>query len=91
MARKRRSNGQGTLFRRIQGGPWIDAWFDHTGKRRLRSARTTDRRTAERLLAKHVADAALRRDGVVDPRHDRFSAANRVPLANHVEAYLAPT
>ena len=88
MAGKRRSNGQGTLFQRVAGGPWVAAWFDHTGKRRIRSTRTTDRRTAERLLAKYVADAALRRDGVVDPRHDRFSAANRVELAEHVDAYI---
>ena len=88
MAGKRRSNGQGTLFQRVAGGPWVAAWFDHTGKRRIRSTRTTDRRTAERLLAKYVADAALRRDGVVDPKHDRFSAANRVPLTKHVDAYI---
>ncbi len=88
MAGKRRSNGQGTLFQRVAGGPWVAAWFDHTGKRRIRSTRTTDKRAAERLLAKYVADAALRRDGVVDPRHDRFSAANRVELAEHVDAYI---
>ena len=87
MASKRRSNGQGTLFQRVTGGPWVAAWYDHTGRRRIRSTRTTDRRTAERLLAKDVADTALRRDGVVDPRQDRFCEANRVPLADHFAAY----
>jgi integrase len=88
MAGKRRPNGQGTLFQRVPGGPWVAAWFDHTGKRRIKSTRTTDKRTAERLLAKYVADTALRRDGVVDPRFDRFSEANRVELAKQVDAYL---
>lgn len=88
MAHKRRSNGQGTLIQSEPGKPFVAYWYDHTGKRRKKSTRTTDRRTAERLLAKYVADAALRRDGVVDPRTDRFSEANRVPLADHTAAYL---
>ena len=88
MANKRRSNGQGTLFQRVVGGPWVAAWYDHTGKRRIKSTRTTDRRIAERLLAKYVADTALRRDGIVDPRQDRCCEANRLPLADHVAAYI---
>jgi len=89
MARKRRSNGQGTIFQRVDGGPWMAAWYDYSGKRRERSTRTTDRRAAERILAKHVADAALRLDGVIDARQDRFSDENRKPLAEHVADYLA--
>jgi len=88
MAKQRRSNGQGTLFKRTKGGPWLASWYDHTGKRKERSTRTTDRRAAERILAKHVADTALRREGVIDARLDRFSVENRKPLAEHVEGYL---
>jgi len=89
MARKRRPNGQGTLFRRKPEGPWLASWYDHTGRRREHSTRTTDRRAAERILAKRVADAALRRDGVIDARKDRFSEENRKPLAEHVADYIA--
>ena len=85
---KRRSNGQGTLFKKTEGGPWIASWYDHTGRRRERSTRTTDRRAAERILAKNVADTALRRDGVIDPNKDRFAVENRKPLAEHIEDYL---
>ena len=85
---RRRSNGQGTLFKRTDRGPWIASWFDHTGKRKERSTRTTDKATAQRILAKHVADAALRREGVIDPRKDRFGIENRKPLDQHVEDYL---
>ena len=88
MARKRRSNGQGSLIQRTEGGPWIALWYDHTGKRKERSTRTTDRRAAERILAKHVADTALRRDGVIDARQDRFSDENRKPLDKHIEDYI---
>ncbi len=88
MARQRRSNGQGTLFKRTEGGPWLASWYDHTGKRKERSTRTTDRRAAERILAKHVADTALRREGVIDDRLDRFSVENRKPLVEHVKGYL---
>ena len=30
MTRKRRGNGQGTLFKRNVRDPWIAAWYDHT-------------------------------------------------------------
>ena len=89
MANRRRPTGQGSLFKRTKTGSWKAAWFDHTGRRREISTGTTDKRAAERILAHHVAAAALRRDGVVDPRIDRFSAENRKPLAQHVANYLA--
>ena len=37
-----------------------------------KSARTTDKASAERIAAKLDADAALRREGVVDPTHSRL-------------------
>ena len=89
MARRRRSNGQGALFKRTDGGPWIASWFDHTGKRKERSTRTTDKATAQRILTKHVADAALRREGVIDPRKDRYVVEGRKPLADHITDYVA--
>ena len=44
---------------------------------------------AERILAKRIADAALRKDGVVDARADRFTAAERRPLAAHLADWKA--
>ncbi len=91
MARKRRSHRQGTLFKRHGRGVWVAQWHDHAGKRMFRSTGTTDRAVAERILTKYVADAALRREGVIDPRADSFAIAERRPLAEHIadwEAHL---
>ena len=86
MARKQqRPRGQGTLYKRDGRGPWIARWFDHAGKRRETSTRTTDKASAERLLAKRVADTALRRDGVIDARTDAYADAERRPLAEHLK------
>ena len=84
MAKRQRSHGSGSLFKRNGRGSWVVRWFDHSGRRREASARTTDRAAAERILSKHIADAALRRDGVIDARDDRYAAAERRPLAEHV-------
>ena len=76
-----------TIFKRNDKGPWIIQFFDAEGRRRERSTRTTDFRAAERIAAKLGADVALRRDGVVDARQDRFAQENRKPLASHVSDY----
>ena len=89
MARNQRSKGTGSLFRKVPGGAWIASYWDHRGKRREHSTRTTDRQTADRILQKLVADDALRRDGVIDPRDDRFATEGRRPLTEHVAAYIA--
>jgi len=89
MARRGRSKGQGTLYRRNGRGPWLASWFDHTGRRRENSTRTTDRAAAERILAKHVAGTALRREGVIDPTRDRFMLEGRRPIREQVAAYIA--
>src|SRR4051794_28364868 len=87
--RRQRSKGQGTLFKRDDRGPWLASWYDHTGKRRERSTRTTDKAAAERILSKLIADAALRREGVVDARADQYGAAERRPVSEHLNAWHA--
>lgn len=88
MVRRLRSKGTGTLYKREGRGSWIASWFDHDGVRRERSTRTTDRAAAERILTKHTADAALRREGVIDPNLDRCAIEGRRPLAEHIKAYV---
>ena len=66
MAKRTRSKGTGSLFKRNGRGSWIATWYDHEGRRREHSTRTTDKAAAERILSKHVTDAALRREGVID-------------------------
>ena len=77
-----------TIFKKHGRGPWIIKYFDHQGRRRESSTKTTDKRTAERLGAKIEADVALRREGVVDPRLDAIADADRRPLQQHINAYL---
>ncbi|MBU6414247.1 MAG: site-specific integrase [Planctomycetes bacterium] len=89
MGRKQRSKGTGTIYKRGGSGPWIACYWDHKGKRKEHSCRTTDRQAAERILNKLVADVALRRDFVIDPIEDDYAAAGRRPLAEHVDEYLA--
>ena len=36
-----------------RGGSYCIQWFDHNGQRQTKSARTTDKATAERIAAKH--------------------------------------
>ncbi|MCC6421594.1 MAG: hypothetical protein IT429_25525, partial [Gemmataceae bacterium] len=87
--RIRRPGGQGSLFKRAEGGPWRAAYRDHEGRRRETSTRTTDRAAAERILAKMVAGAALRREGVIDPRADALADHGRKPLSQHLDDYAS--
>lgn len=89
MAREERPKGTGSIFRRSDRGPWIGAWYDWDGRRKVKSTRTTDRLAAERILAKWVGDAALRREGVIDPTQDRHLNAGRRLLTEHTGEYLA--
>jgi len=87
-ASAKRSRGEGSLYKRSGSRIWSMSWVDASGKRRTASSRTSDKSTAARILAKRIADAALRRDGVIDPRTDRLATEGRKSLASHVEAYL---
>jgi len=86
--RRQRGKGQGTLFKRKQGGAWHMQWWDHDGKRREKSTGTTDKRTAERILAERVKHTALKRQGVVDPTENRLAQEARKPLADHIAEYV---
>lgn len=65
------------------------SWWDHNGKRHTRSSRTTDKSAAERIAAKLEADAALRRDGVIDPALDAIGQQARRSIEDHLADYEA--
>jgi site-specific recombinase XerD len=88
MAKRQRSKGTGSLYKRTERGPWIARWFDESGRRREASTGTTDRQAAERILSKKLAGAALRREGVVDVRADVLAQASRVPLSKHLADFI---
>lgn len=83
----------GTVFKRggkaNRGGYWYIGWRDYTGKRRTKCTRTTDKATAERIVAKYEADAAARRSGAIDATLEGFGIEARRPIADHVADYKA--
>jgi integrase len=72
-----------------RGGRWYIAYFDHNGRRQSRSARTTDKATAERIAAKLEADSALRREGVIDPVLESVVRESRRAIESHLDDYRA--
>ena len=68
-------------------GRWYASWVDHNGKRHTKSTRTTDKATAERIANKHEADAALRREGVIDPTLDTASREAHRSIDSHLSDY----
>ena len=69
-------------------GYYYTSWFDHSGRRRTKCTRTTDKATAERIARKYEDDAAKRREGLIDPSDDRFAAEGRRRLADHLDDFL---
>ena len=88
-AKQQRPKGTGSLFKRVERGVWIALYFNHAGKRCTHSTRTTDKGAAQRILTHLVTESALRRDGVINPRDDRYAIESRKPLAEQITAYIA--
>src|SRR4029453_671149 len=82
-----------TVFKRggktNREGYWYVSWFDHTGHRQTKRTRTTDRTTAEQIARHHEIGAAKRREGLIDPRDDRYAAEGRRPLKEHLAEFKA--
>ena len=79
-----------TVFKRggkSAKGNWYLAWTDHNGKRRTKCTRTTDKATAERIARKYEAEAALRRDGVIDPTFDAVKQESERSIEDHLADY----
>ena len=77
------SSADGKSILRLSG-PFVAQWIDHQGKQRTKSTRTTDRASAERIAARHEADAALQRDGVVDPAMASITKESRRTINEHL-------
>ena len=84
----------GSVFRRKgrDGTPlrnYSIAFHDATGKRVTKSAGTSDKRAARRILAEVEARVALIGSGAVDPLQERYGEQARIPIRTHLEDYLA--
>ena len=72
-----------------RGGAYQISWVDHTGKRSTKSSRTTDKAAAERIVGKLEADAALRREGVIDPTLAAISKESQRTVESHLADFRA--
>src|SRR5450631_1629242 len=86
---RNRGNGEGSIFKRHDGGPWYIAWYDHSGKRREHCTKTTDKTTAQRILADKLADVALRREGIIDVRQESLVIEAGKSLETHLADFEA--
>jgi integrase len=73
-----------------RNGPWYISYWEQDGatlKRRTKCARTTDKAAALRIANKHETDAALRREGVIDPMLDAIGKESRRTIEEHLVDY----
>lgn len=64
------------------------AYFDTSGRRRIKSSGTTDRKAAKRLADELEKKTMLVREGLVDPRAEQLVTAARAPLESHLSNFL---
>jgi integrase len=72
-----------------RGGYWYASWKDHEGNRRIKCTKTTDKAAAERIANKLEADAALRREGVIDPTLEAVAKQSRRTIESLLGEYEA--
>ena len=78
-----------TVFKRNGKRNWYIDWFDHTGKRNSKSARTTDKAAATRIANKLEADSALRRERVIDTVCDDQAKHLNRTIKEHLADYVS--
>ena len=72
-----------------RSGNYLIAYFDHTGKRITKSARTSDLAAAKRIAAKIEADVALCREHVIDGGVEAISEQSQRPIESHLTDFRA--
>ena len=72
-----------------RGDRYLASFYDHTGKHVCRSTRTSDKSAAKRIAAKWEEQAALRREGCIDPRQEALSGEGRKSVESHLANYKA--
>ncbi len=76
-----------TVYKRDNSKFWQIAWFDHGGKRRVKSSKTTDHAAAVRIANKLDADSSLKREGVRDPRAEEMAKHAGATIKSHLDAF----
>ena len=78
-----------SVFKRKDGERYLAGFYDHAGTYRTRSTRTTDKSAAKRIAAKWENAAALRREGVIDPRQEEMLSESQRSVELHLADYQA--
>jgi len=84
--RPKRGNNEGCLYKR--GRTWYLQWTDEDGKRHTKSARTSDKSTANRILQKELERVAMIRGGLATRDDQRAVEAPKQPLGPLVEQFI---
>jgi len=75
-----------SIFRRKGRDLWYYSYFDETGKRHTCAGGFTKEQT-RRMAEKVEAELLYRKRGLIDQRQERYIESERLPLAEHVEAF----
>jgi integrase len=81
-------NDDGTKVAIESSGYEIE-YVDHNGERKRKSTRCPDRDAAQQLANEIERNVMLRKEGIVNPADDRYSAEGRRPLKTHLEEFKA--
>ena len=73
----------------IEASGYEIEYRDHNGKRQRRSTRCTDRDAVEQMARELERGVLLRKEGIIDPAADRYSAEARRPIAVHLDEFKA--
>ena len=76
-----------TKDRRDPNSAWNITYTDECGERKS-VAGCTDRRATEEIARKLESDVAMRRRGVVDATAEHIAEQARVPISEHVAAFV---
>ena len=86
-SRPRRTKGSGSLF--LAGRIWYCRFHDETGKRIERSTGTSDKATADRVLAKWVKEVHELKTGLVDPAQHKMRSHKKRPVNELLDEYIS--
>jgi site-specific recombinase XerD len=75
------------MFKPTGSKNYVIFYTDHVGRRRKKTL-TSDHATSERIVRDLLNKVALRKDGLVDERDERFADHERKPLKDHLEDFL---
>jgi len=76
-----------SIYKRAGRKAWRISYFDHNGKRRDISSKTTDYAAAVVIGKKLETDSALRENGIGSDRTDRYAAEATRPIAEHLTEF----